>query len=110
MHCGSKPLAGHSVTSPCSVLPCRLPSCLRRAPADAHVVWPDMRPVDIPEGGELPLVLPPAAYAFDFVLAHSTPEDEPELVTGLYCYAELVIQQVCALTVADVGCTSCSCQ
>ncbi len=53
-----------------------------------------MRPVDIPEGGELPLVLPPAAYAFDFVLAHSTAEDEPELVTGLYCYAELVIQQV----------------
>jgi hypothetical protein len=66
-----------------------------RAPADEHVVWPDMRPVDIPEGGELPLVLPPAAYAFDFVLAHSTAEDEPELVTGLYCYAELVIQQVC---------------
>jgi hypothetical protein len=60
-----------------------------------------MRPVDIPEGGELPLVLPPAAYAFDFVLAHSTAEDEPELVTGLYCYAELVIQQVrlqCAVT------------
>jgi hypothetical protein len=53
-----------------------------------------MRPVDIPEGGELPLVLPPAAYAYDFVLAHSMPEDEPELVTGLYCYAEMVIQQV----------------
>lgn len=65
-----------------------------RAPADAHVEWPDMRPVALPEGGELPIVLPPAAYAYDFVLAHSTPEDEPELVTGLYCYAELVIQQV----------------
>jgi len=39
-------------------------------------------------------MLPPAAYAYDFVMAHSTPEDDPELVTGLYCYAELVIQQV----------------
>jgi hypothetical protein len=67
---------------------------LRRAPADPHVVWPDMRPVDIPEGGELPLVLPPAAYAFDFVLAHSQPDDNEDLVTGLYCYAELVLQQV----------------
>jgi hypothetical protein len=53
-----------------------------------------MRGVDLPEGGDLPLVLPPAGYAFDFVLAHSTPEDEPELVSGLYSYAELVIQQV----------------
>jgi hypothetical protein len=53
-----------------------------------------MRPVDIPEGGELPLVLPPAAYAYDFVLAHSQPDDDQDLVTGLYCYAELVLQQV----------------
>lgn len=73
---------------------CKLLLLFCRAPADPNVVWPDMRPVDIPEGGELPLVLPPAAYAYDFVLAHSMPEDEPELVTGLYCYAEMVIQQV----------------
>lgn len=66
----------------------------RRAPADEFVAWPEMRGVDLPEGGDLPLVLPPAGYAFDFVLAHSTPEDEPELVSGLYSYAELVIQQV----------------
>lgn len=81
----------------CDVLPahaCKLLLLSCRAPADPNVVWPDMRPVDIPEGGELPLVLPPAAYAYDFVLAHSMPEDEPELVTGLYCYAEMVIQQV----------------
>lgn len=40
------------------------------------------------------MVLPPAPYAYDFVMANSNPEDEPEMVTGLYCYAELVIQQV----------------
>lgn len=48
-------------------------------------------------------MLPPAAYAYDFVMAHSTPEDDPELVTGLYCYAELVIQQVRPSTALSRG-------
>jgi hypothetical protein len=40
------------------------------------------------------VLLPGGAKAYDFVLAHSRPDDEPELLTGLFVYADTFLQQV----------------